>query len=284
MLYIHFEKPSEAMKMLQYVSAHPFGRELNEYIVFEDEKGLFVNMKANYTGKLVNLLSDVFYRFLLEHKLLSLMENILRQKFFYREQEEIDTIVEIAYSLIETKMIETRDAIFSKERQILHEGLCSFLLGHISFSFDSFATFRLKSFHESLLVFVENAIDEYKLEQDYQNFIATLRDFLNNTESKMDVIHLLHHNGFHFYDSQFREMGKQVIHKLIDRKLLSENPVYIDSTTIAPLISIAPQTLQIYTDEREDGLIQTVIRIFEERTVVRSVKGFYSAVQTPIGE
>lgn len=281
MVHIHFQSETEALKLLEYVSVHPLGTELIEYIHFQPEQGLFVTMKDKYARKILALLSDVFYSFLLEDKLLAWLESILRDKFYYRENEEINAIIEIACSIMEGEEKGDKRQIFEHEKKIIHEGLQSFLDERISFSFDSFATFRLKSFYESLVPYVEAAIDEYKLEQDYQNFIATLRDFLYKRESKMEVIHLLHHNGFHFFDERFKKLDKSEIFKMVDRKLLAENPIYIDSTALAPLISIAPKHLFLYTDELEDGLVLTISRIFEERTAIQSVSLFNSNLAAP---
>ncbi|MDQ0220100.1 sporulation protein YtxC [Peribacillus cavernae] len=271
MVQIHFQSETEALKLLEYVSVHPLGTELNEYIQFQPEQGLFVTIQDKYPNNLLSLLSDVFYSFLLEDKLLNRLEMILRHKFFYREREEIDDIIEIACSIIEGG---DKQRIFERERKIIGEGLQSFLAQKVSFSFDSFATFRLKSFYDSLQGYVEAAIDEYKLEQDYQSFIATLRDLLYEREPKMEIVHLLHRNGYHFFDEGFRRLGKYEIFKMIDKKLLAENPIYIDSTALAPLISIAPYHLNLYTDEAEDGLVQTITRIFEERTVILPIASF----------
>lgn len=281
MVHIHFQSETEALKLLEYVSVHPLGTELNEYIHFQPEQGLFVTVKDNDAKKILALLSDVFYSFLLEEKLVACLESILRQKFYYREQEEIDAIIEIACSIMEGEQKGDKQEIFEREKKIIYDGLQSFLAERISFSFDSFATFRLKSFYDSLLPYVEAAIDEYKLEQDYQSFIATLRDFLYKRESKMERIHLLHHNGFHFFDENFNKIEKSEISKLVDRKLLAENQIYIDSTALAPLISIAPKQLFLYTDELEDGLVLTISRIFEERTAIQSISLFNSNPAAP---
>ncbi|CAH0346252.1 sporulation protein YtxC [Bacillus sp. CECT 9360] len=272
MVRIHFQSETEALKLLEYVSVHPLGTELNEYIHFQPGIGLFVTIKDTYMKKLLLLLSDVFYTFLLEEKLLSGIETILRHKFFYREREEIDAISEIASSIIEA---EQKYIAFTAEKKIIREGLQYFLADKISFSFDSFATFRLKSFYDSLVVYVESAIDEYKLEQDYQSFIQTLRDLLYERESEMEVVHLLHDNGFRFFDENFKELDKYEIFKMIDKKLLIENRIYIDSKVLAPLISIAPKRLNLYTDETDDDLIETITKIFEERSVILPVLSFF---------
>lgn len=58
---------------------------------------------------------------------------------------------------------------------------------------------------------------------------------------------------------------------MIDRKLLFNHPVYVDSATIAPLLSIAPATIFLYTEEPDQPLIRTIVNIFEERVSIKPV-------------
>lgn len=111
----------------------------------------------------------------------------------------------------------------------------------ISFSFDSFVTFRLRPFINRLEKYVELSIDEYKMEQEYQMFIQTLRDFISSRSAQKNSLHLLIDEEVMFFNEHFSEIKRIELTKMIDRKLLFNHPVYVDSTTIAPLLSIAPQ-------------------------------------------
>lgn len=275
MVHIHFQSESEAIILKKLVSGHPYGAELHSHIHFSSDLKLIVRIKENNAEKMLSMLSDVFYSYLLKEKLSNVLEDIVTKKFFFQEREEVEAITDIAHSIIEGEKNKNKKSLFGGERAILEEGLRNILLEKDTFSFDSFATFRLKSFYGTLLHYAGLAIDEYKLEQDYQNFIASLRDMLNERQPKAGIIHLLHDNGFHFYNDKCMKMDKQEVYRLIDRKLMSEkNPFYIDSSVLAPLISIAPSSLHLYTNESEDGLIRTISRIFEERTVIKPLHTF----------
>lgn len=63
---------------------------------------------------------------------------------------------------------------------------------------------------------------------------------------------------------------------MIDRKLLSNHPVYVDSVTIAPLLSIAPSAIYLYSDDFEQPLVRTIRNIFEERLELSSIEAFYN--------
>jgi putative sporulation protein YtxC len=108
------------------------------------------------------------------------------------------------------------------------------------------------------------------MEHDYQMFVQMLREFLINREPKMDVLHLLFDEEITFYNDQFVEMKRAELIRLIDRKLLVNHPVYVDSASIAPLLSLAPTTIFLYTKDPEEPLVRTIKNIFEERVTVKS--------------
>jgi putative sporulation protein YtxC len=161
------------------------------------------------------------------------------------------------------------------EKQIVLEALSEFFTGSISFSFDSFVTFRLKPFFDRLHSYVEVAIDEYKLEQEYQMFVQTLRDFLAGRPAQKPLIHLIVGDGTFFYDEHVRQIKRSELIRAIDRKLLGNHPVYVDSVTIAPLLSIAPSTIRLYTDQPEQPLVRTICNIFEERVKISTLHSFH---------
>lgn len=276
-MQISFQNDSEALKLLDFVSVHPLGAEFRPYIRFLPQQGMHVDMTESSGEKWLILLRDSFHSFLLEEKTLSVLEQIIVGKFFYREREEIEAIIEIASSIIEGERSANGDAAFRTEKRSIEQGLQSILEGRVSFSFDSFTTFRLKSFQHSLEKYVVKAIDEYKLEQDYQNFIATLRDCLFGQEPKLTKLHLVNRDGFHFYDQGFTKLDRPRINSLIDRRLLAKSSLFLDTVILAPLLSIAPVNLYIYTDDKEEGLIQTISRIFEERATVLPLSSFSRA-------
>ncbi|MCB6946227.1 putative sporulation protein YtxC, partial [[Eubacterium] rectale] len=61
------------------------------------------------------------------------------------------------------------------------------------------------------------AIDEYKMEQEYQIFVQSLRDYLKQKEPKREKIKLCLGEQVKFYNGQFREMTREELDGLIDR-------------------------------------------------------------------
>ncbi|MBM4762515.1 sporulation protein YtxC [Bacillus sp. B15-48] len=220
-------------------------------------------------------IKESVYNFIVVKKRDDWFREILANRFFYKDPNEQEQILQIIYSVIDGSREDLASFLSGPDEKgyalkAIHEMFNS----GISFSFDSFVMFRLRPFHDRLYSYVEVAIDEYKLEQDYQMFVQTLREFLSAREAKQEVIHLLLDEETTFHDKNLNELKRSELIKGIDRRLLGNHPLYIDSVTIAPLLSIAPTQIFLYTNQPEQPLVRTIRNIFEERINICPVKVF----------
>lgn len=128
----------------------------------------------------------------------------------------------------------SREALLTKELETisLQQGI---------FSIGSFMTFRLSEYDRRLKNYVEVSIEEYKMEQEYQNFIQSLRDYVMAKEPKLEKVHVVHQDRLMIWE--FRYASERDQKQYIDRQFVREHPMYIDSQLIAPLVSIAPKRL-----------------------------------------
>lgn len=218
----------------------------------------------------------VFYEFILKSKRDDWFRKILMEQFYYEDLDEQQNILDIIYSIIDGENEELAELIEEKnEESIVKEAIKDLLQDtNIAFSFDAFVKFRLRSFLEKLLKYVEVSIDEYKMEQEYQMFVHTLREFLFSQQEKLNHLHLVYDEEPTFFNEDFEEIKRSELTKMIDRKLISNHPVYVDSITIAPLLSIAPSKIYLYTQHSDDPLVRTIKNIFEERVCIRPIELF----------
>lgn len=273
-MHISFQSEQEAQKLIDFVSAHEYGPELHVYISRMPGAKIGIEL-SGLEEKWHALLSDVFYAFFMEDRLWQGLEQAVTQRYHFTEREEIEAIMEIAGSIIEGEKLAGDNEEMDAARLLIAESLKPVITAGLSFSFESFVTFRLKPLLDSAVRYAEKAIDEYKLEQEYQSFQAALRDCLQRQKPKLDRLYVRHEgSSMTFYDPDRRRLSHRELQGMIDKKLFSGTLMYLDSTALAPLISIAPSHLTIYTDEAEDGLIQTIIRLFEERIVIRKFSSF----------
>ncbi|AST92816.1 MULTISPECIES: sporulation protein YtxC [Sutcliffiella] len=201
--------------------------------------------------------------------------SVLEHSFFYKDIEEQEQILSILQSILNGERDDIPNLPSLVERdQTLIKSLHLLLENPVSFSFESVLTFRLKHYFDSLYQFIEAAIDEYKMEQEYQAFIQQLREVLFSAESKLDEVHLVYETHFEFYDSQQNYLSKDHLKKYINRTHFNNYAFYIDSVVLAPLVSIAPNKLYLYTDHMDHQLVQTIRNIFQERATIKPYQHF----------
>jgi len=254
--------------LLKYLS----NNQEKETILLLEDRNIVKVLDGFISVDVFELLKTAFYDFITNTKRNDWFREILKNKYYYEDLEEQQQILEIIYSVLEGQREDL--AVFFKETSedlnIIKAAIEHIFQDNVSFSFDSFLKFRLRPYLQMLEDYVELAIDEYKMEQEYQMFVQMLRDFLTNREPKMDTLHLLFDEEITFYNEQFVEIKRGELTRMIDRKLLVNHPVYVDSASIAPLLSLAPTSIFIYTKDPEEPLVRTIKNIFEERVTIKT--------------
>ncbi len=166
----------------------------------------------------------------------------LKREVFYEEEEECHQILHMAQEILKGRRKGiarelTRHTLESYIKSSLNNWLCD----PLSFSFSSYVRFRLRTYREMVAKLAEVAIDEYKLEQEYQMFIETLRQQVRSRKSRLSCVHLIFDESFIFYDDKGRRLKQEKLVQYIDEDLLKQKDVYIDTKVIAPLLSISPK-------------------------------------------
>jgi putative sporulation protein YtxC len=242
--------------------------------IFQNQRQYFLTI--DFSKVPLTEVQTGFIQFIIQKKRNDWVKDILGDYFFYKEEDEQDHILEIVMDMFNGERTELTSIIGGiNEKEMIYHAISSLLDQHDSVSFDSLIKFRLKEYYEQLIIYAEIAIDEYKMEQEYQVFIQVLRDYLQNRDPKLNVIRIYFDDHSSFYNEQFQEMTKNDISNLMDRRLLTNHPIYIDSVTIAPLLSIAPKHIYLYAESFENGLIRTLQNIFEERVTLVKKEDFW---------
>ncbi|MEH7885937.1 sporulation protein YtxC [Bacillus sp. JJ1609] len=275
MIEIIFQKKQDAWSLYQHLIARLASWPETDSILLNEDRNRVQIPTQLYIDGMLQDLKRSFYDFIILTKREEWFRTILAESYLFTEVEEQDQIIEIIYSVLEGDREELAPFMEGvEENGLIEKAVNEIFNEEISFSFDSFVKFRLKAYVEQLSQWVEIAIDEYKMEQEYQVFVHTLRSFLVDRKPQLAHLYLVIDENMSFYDQYFIEMKRSELFKAIDRKLLVNHPVYVDSGTIAPLLSIAPKNIYLYTDDAQQPLVRTIINIFEERVKISPISTF----------
>jgi putative sporulation protein YtxC len=275
MLEILFGSPKEAKTI--YSIFHSICKGFESELQLLNQQCIKISPKT-WDISLEQLVIPGLVQFIIDHKEHQIMLTIIEENYYFLEAEEQQQIIHIAQSIIEGERTEIpRVQKFSPRDDILKEALEQFLRPDLYFSFTSFQKFRLHEYTARLRVYVEVAIEEYKLEQEYQNFIQSLRDYLTDRDSVIEIISIVHDNGYFVYNANKEELTNTELKTYIDQTFVYQHPMYIDSHLLAPIVSMAPDWISLYTNDPFDGMVQTIQNIFQERVSIHSLNDFQSS-------
>lgn len=232
-----------------------------------EENQVLVSFKKKVPG--VSLVSTVLTEYVIASKEEEMLLEFIRTRFYFQDRDEQEQILAITKSIIQGEKPDLPGLRkVSSRKQVLFEAFCGFLVDGASFHYESFSRFRLKTYQECLQHYVEMAIDEYKLEQDYQDFIENLRRLLKRQESIIDTVHLVFNREFALYDRQHERIDEQEVHDQLDPVLKRGWGMDIEPSVLLTLIGMAPKTIFLYTDNVDAGMIQTIQNVFQERLIL----------------
>ncbi|PEB51330.1 putative sporulation protein YtxC [Bacillus pseudomycoides] len=274
MIEICFEEKNDAGYVYQQLMGRT--KELyKETSVYLYEQKVVIHIPICESYYIEKVLIPVLLYFIVNIKQNEWLRAILKEKFFYEEQEECHQILHMAHEILKGKRKGiARDLTRNKIESRIVSSLKGWLSDPLSFSFSSYVRFRLRTYREMVARLAEVAIDEYKMEQEYQMFIEMLRQQVSSRKARLSCLHLVFDDSFIFYDEKGARLKQERLVKYIDEGLFKQKDVYIDTKVIAPLLSIAPKVIYLYTKEQDHNMIVTLQNVFQERVQLYALHEF----------
>ena len=270
MLTVHFDSREEqACWHVRMQNSHPIIQQAVCPAENDGQKFISFRLEPNRDQAACLALIEFLYSFFSSYHLEKKIREIIQNRYLFQDEDEIEHIAEMAMLMWEGEVVyhgandlpeKLRNRVSNLFREIVSE--------QVPFSFQSLWSFRMRAIQDEFVSLVGIAIDEYKLEQDYQEFIFLLRGLLEVRRPLLEEVHLVYKDEFFFYNQHFQLISKRNLANAIDRKLMAENPMFVDSNTIAPLVSMAPRKIFIYAEDEDIRIIRTLKKIFEERIII----------------
>ncbi|MEI4829561.1 putative sporulation protein YtxC [Bacillus sp. FJAT-53711] len=279
MIEICFEEKNDAIVIYKELKKRTddINAEISIYLY---EQMVIVHIPIQKSGYIDRVVIPVLVQYIINTKQDEWISAILKEKFYYEEREERIQILHMAHSILNGKRKGLTDAL-SKQRgkELVVSSLRGWMRDTMSFSFEAYIRFRLRKYSEFLYRTAEMAIDEYKLEQEYQMFVETLRQQVSSRKSRLSSLHLVFDDSFIFYDEKGARLKQDKLVQYIEEGLLSQKDLYIDPNIMAPLLSIAPKKIHLYTKEQDHNMIVTIQNVFQERVQLYALHEFEKNVK-----
>lgn len=134
---------------------------------------------------------------------------------------------------------------------------------------DGFVTFRLKDYVEEMEEAVDQAVEEYLMEKEQQEFIQMLRYFVTSQEPRAGLVNVMFDpgGGFDLVSSGGSQMGAAQIEALgLDE---AQGPADQEETLISTLLALVPGIITVHrSPHAEAGILDLLRAIFDDRLIV----------------
>ncbi len=188
------------------------------------------------------------------------LKKIVSKEFFYFSKSEQDIILDNCFNII----IDS-DTIIKEKFQILFNSFLNFVKDNKTIFLSGFINFRLQSYWNVLERIVEDAVNSYILEKEYNEFISLLKLYINSSEPIEDILHIIYSKDF----TIILDSNKNIINNsknAFKAKFLSDISFSTNDYTLNTLLTLLPEKIYVHLiDNKIDEFITTLSLIFEKR-------------------
>ncbi|MNO74074.1 YtxC-like family protein [compost metagenome] len=130
---------------------------------------------------------------------------------------------------------------------------------------DGFIRFRMRDYEDKLKEIVDYAVEEYLLDQQYEEFISLLQYFVYFQEPLTSLVHLMHKKDHEFsiLNENFTPIKAPPIGGMVAH--MADQELEMEDVVVSTLIALSPDRVLIHTLEPDTLIISTICRIFGDR-------------------
>ena len=195
----------------------------------------------------------------------NIIKELINQEYNYFNIDERKEILQRSLDSVNKLKIDKNDALGQKS--IILEELVNYFESNSKINLKGFITFRLKDYVEELKIVIDEAVEDFLMDKEYNEFIKLLRYFVDVQEPKVDIVHIYmkEENNYSLFDNYGKEINDEYL-RLIAAEM-KENDISYDDLLISSLITIAPNNIIIHKtgNNNFEYIINTIKRIFNQK-------------------
>ncbi len=271
-LNIDPEVRGNLLKEINFLKREGINVEYDEKV---EGKYLFLDCAVSETDEVVRVSHDKIFRYYLASIITDLLMNeiakemmrrIVRAKYHYLSKEELKQIVQNAYLFLSNldeegdigKTLFRHNQILAEVNQYMESNSCFYLEG--------FLRFRLKDYFKELEISIEKAVENYLVEQEYNEFLRLLRYFVEIQEPRIDEVHVMvkDKQRFCLFDEERQPINQDQLQGVLTEL---NNDVDYEDLLLSTLITISPRSIVLHIVNKTE-IVETIVNVFRERVII----------------
>ncbi|MDL2280816.1 putative sporulation protein YtxC [Selenomonadales bacterium OttesenSCG-928-I06] len=225
-------------------------------------------------------LSDILAELIIEKKEISLIRNIIKRTYKYFSPEEHYMLEASIDENLNNGLPEKNDFNFKNRKKMIEEELLTYLDQNHELILEGFIAFRLKQYKNRLAEVIDLTVNNFMIEQEYNEFINVLKYFVDIQIPKTSEAHIVFESfdSFKILDSNGKLINTQYLDDIGPHMFEGEDIYFepscselsCDDALISVLITIAPNKIVIHSNSfmENKNVIDTIKSIFPGRTLI----------------
>ena len=231
---------------------------------FKYYKNLIIHCSDISSKSFISNISEMLSFLVIENYEESILKRIIYINYFYFDNNERGTVLEIAQNLLsENEMFSIDD-----RQTILYDAFYKYLLKSKKIILDGFINFRIKKYLDFLSSVIDDAVNYFIVEREYWEFISLLKVYINSETSLVEQVHLIYDNSKSILldkDNNIIDIDKDIF----KTKYLSDITFSSNDYTLNTLLNLVPQKIYIHLSNGfSDEFINTLQLVFEDRVEI----------------
>jgi putative sporulation protein YtxC len=228
------------------------------------DEDIYVN---NYRKSLYYYMAKIIYGALLSEFDKEELQNYIQDNFFLLNQEEEKEIEENCLNALKGEEISEKSIHSLNIKNQITDKIISCLNENSQFNLDGFIQFRKKEIYSDFKMMLENVIEEYFIEKEYNEFVKLLKYFIEMEDSKLEQVDLIikKDGSFKVVDEKGRDMTDKLLENINDLCMIENSSM--DDMIMSGLITAAPKKIIIHCRENciNAEILETILKVFGDR-------------------
>lgn len=186
------------------------------------------------------------------------LKDLVHHRYQDLDESDIQQVTDHAHARLMVDAAHNRD-----REELALARLLSFLRDHDTVVLDGAQRFLLPEIRHEYIEAVDQAMDDWLIEREYQEFVRLLRHFVSLNQPKMGTVHVFWRSlEFILEDDHGNQVGEDVVRDLSGG--LSEDDSSTHDLLVSALITMGPRQVVFHRKAPADEILRTMHAVFTD--------------------
>lgn len=226
---------------------------------FKHFNNIIIHYKGSHKKQFFSCFSNMLSQYIINFYEKSFIRQQLSFDYFYFSYKDKKIILNSVIDKMHT------ESNISRKKNILNTCIINYFLENNSCNLDGFINFRLYNYKEFINLIIENVINDYVIQKEYDEYVNLLHEYITLQTPQSENIHLIYSDTTKI----LLDDSKNIIANTCDSQIyLSDISFSSNDFILNSLLNLLPKKIFIHLGTIEDNFIKFIKLVFKDRYIL----------------